>query len=244
MAENIHIDLSEDIEQDLLQRYQSLCDELMQKLSTLEQDLESICTETQYEPMVHVVNRTIELFNDEIYSIADQAFEEWRDGAGSFSSAAENSQAGDSALETARQIEQGIRDIFDEFWGAHPLGEGVQLDTSRPKIKGEDFDELKEIYTRFYQDVESIGEESINQIAEQGNDDPTYNVIIPAVKAITEPMKNAFEQFCTKVDEAKEESENLKQQQDTNNDEAAESATQTSASAADISDALKMYDDI
>jgi hypothetical protein len=57
-------------------------------------------------------------------------------------------------------------------------------------------------------------------------------------------MKNAFEQFCVKIDEAKEKSENLKQQQDQKNDEASESATQTSATAADISEALKMFDDI
>jgi hypothetical protein len=244
MAENIHIDLSEEIEQDLLQRYQSLCDDLTQKLNSMEQELEELCGQTQFEPMVNVVNDTVTLFNDEIYSVADQAFEEWRDGAGSFSAASENSQAGDAAMETARQIEQSIRDIFDGFWSSHPMGEGLQLDTSRPKIKGEDFDELKEIYTRFFQDVESTGEEVVNQIAEQGSDDPTYNVIIPAVKAITEPMKNAFEQFCTKIDEAKEDSENLKQQQDQNNDEASETATQTSASAADIAEALKMFDDI
>lgn len=244
MAENIHIDLSEEIEQDLLQRYQSLCDDLTQKLNSMEQELEQLCGETQFEPMVNVVNETINLFNDEIHSVADQAFEEWKDGTGSFSAASENSQAGDAALETARQIEQNIRDIFDGFWSSHPMGEGVQLDTSRPKIKGEDFDELKEIYTRFFQEIESAGEEAVNQIAEQGNDDPTYNVMIPAVKAVTEPIKNAFEQFGAKIDEAKEESENLKQQQDQNNDEASETATQTSASAENIADAVKMFGDI
>ncbi len=245
MAEsNIHIDLTEEIEGDLGNRYQSLCDDLTQKLNGMAQELEELCSQTQYEPMLNVVNDTVTLFNDEIYSVADQAFEEWRDGSGSFSAASENSQAGDSALETARQIEQNIRDIFDTFWSSHPLGEGIQLDTSRPKIKTEDFDELKEIYTRFYQEVENVSEENINQIAEQGNDDPTYNVIIPAVKAITEPMKNAFEQFCTKIDEAKEASETLKQQQDANNDEASENATNTSMSASDIAESLKMYDDV
>lgn len=245
MAEgNIHIDLSEEIEQDLLSRYQSLCDELTQKLNGMYQELEEICTQTQYEPMVNVVNTTINLFNEDIYKVADQAFEEWREGDGSFSAASENSESGEAALETAKQIETRIRDLFDTFWGAHPFGEGVQLDTSRPKIKGEDYDELKEIYTRFFQDVESISEENINQIAEAGSDDPTYNVIIPAVKSITEPMKEAFEEFCTKIDEAKEDSENLKQQQGQKNEEASETATQTSASAADIADALKMFDDI
>lgn len=244
MAENIHIDLSEEIEQDLLQRYQALCDDLTQKLNSMEQELEELCGQTQYEPMVNVVNNTVTLFNDEIYSISEQAIEEWLEGDGSFFAASENSQAGDAAMETARQIEQSIKDIFDEFWSSHPLGEGIQLDTSRPKIKGEDFNELKEIYLKFFQDVESTGEEVVNQIAEQGSDNPTYNVIIPAIKSLTEPMKNAFEQFCVKIDEAKEKSENLKQQQDQKNDEASESATQTSATAADISEALKMFDDI
>ncbi len=214
MAGNIHIDLSEEIECDLLQIYQSLCDDLTQKLNSMEQKLEELCMDTQFEPMVNVVNDTVTLFNEEIYSVADQAFEEWRDGNGSFSAASENSQAGDEAMETARQIEQRIRDIFDEFWSSHPMGEGIWLDISWPKIKDEDFDELKEIYTKFFQDVESIGDEVINQIVELRSDNPTYNVIIPAVKAITEPMKNAFEQFCTKIDEAKEDSETLKQQQE------------------------------
>lgn len=244
MAENIHIDLTEDIEMDLLGRYQSLCDDLTGRLGEMNTELETICEQTQYEPIVKVVNNTIALFNEDIYHVADQAFVEWLEGEGSFSAASENSQSGDEALETARQIETGIRDIFDQFWSSHPLGESVQLDTSRPKVKDEDYDELKEIYTKFFQDVETISEETINQITESGSDDPTYNVIIPAMKAITEPMKEAFERFGEKIDEAKEESENLKQQQDSKNEEASETATQTSASAADIADALKMFNDI
>lgn len=244
MAENIHIDLSEEIEQDLLSRYQSLCDDMTQKLNAMSQELEELCTQTQYEPMVNVVNDTVNLFNNEIYGVAEQTFEEWIEGNGSFSAVVENSQAGDAALETARQIEQGIRDLFDGFWSSHPMGDGLQLDTSRPKIKSEDYDELKDIYTRFSQEVENVNQEVVSQITEQGDDDPTYNVIIPAVSAMTEPMKNAFEQFCTKIDEAKEDSETLKQNQDTNNEEASEAATNTSASAADIAEALKMFDDI
>ena len=244
MAGNIHIDLSEEIEHDLLQIYHSLCDELTHKLNSMEYELEDLCMKTRYIPMVNIVNDTVDLFNEEIYSVADQAFEEWRDGTGSFSAAAENSQACEAAMETARQIEQNIRDIFDEFWSSKPMGEGIQVDTRRPNVRGEVFDELKEIYTRFFQEVEWIKDEVVRQIAEQGSDEPTYNVIIPAVKAITEPMKNAFEQFCTKIDEAKEDSETLKQQQDQNSDEASEIAAQTAATAADIAEMLKMFEGV
>lgn len=244
MAENIHIDLSEEIEQDLLSRYQGLCDELTQQLNTMVGELEELCNQTQYEPIVEAVNSTVQLFNDEIRSVADQTFEEWREGPGSFSAASENSQAGDAALETARQIEQSIRDQFDGFWSSNPMGNGIQIDTSRPKVKTEDYEELKEVYTKHSQEVENINEETIRQIAEQGDDDPTYNVIIPAVKAITEPMKNAFEQFGVKIDEAKEKSEELKQAQDANNEEASEVATNTSASAAEVAEELMIFDDI
>lgn len=244
MAENIHIDLSEEIEQDLEGRYQALCDELTQKLNVMVQELEEQCNLTQYEPMVNAVNDTISLFNEEIYGVASQTFDEWLDGSGSFSATSENSQSGDAALETAHQIEQNIRDMFEEFWTSQPLGDGVQIDTSRPKVMTENFDELKEIYTKIFREVEDLNEETVNQISEQGSDNPTYNVIIPAVRAITQPIKNAFEQFCTKIDKAKEDSETLKQNQDTNNAEASEAATNTSATATDIAEALRIYDDI
>ncbi|WP_297775894.1 hypothetical protein [Blautia sp.] len=244
MAENIYIDLTEEIESDLLTRYQGLCDELTQNLNSMFQELEELCGQTLYEPMLNVVNQTIELFNEDIYSIATQIFEEWTDGEGSFSAVSANSQAGDAALETARNIESGIKDIFDTFWNSHPLGEGIQVDTSRPKIKSEDFNELKDIYTKCSQEIDSIGEDTVNQIVQAGSDDPIYNVIIPAMLAITKPVKEAFEQFVVKVDEAREESEMLKQRQDSKNEEATEMATNTSASAQEIADALAMFSDI
>lgn len=244
MAENIHIDLSEEIEQDIVKRYQDVCDDLTKELNTMAQSLESICTQTQYAPMVKCVNETVQLFNEDIYQLAKSVFEEWLDGNASFSAAVQTSQAGDAAQETARAIDGNIQDMFDNFWSSHPLGDAIQIDTSRPKVKAEDFDELKDIYTKAFENIESINEDSINQIVEQGEDDPTYNIIIPAIKAITETIKNAFEQFGKTIDDAKETSEELKQTQDSNNQEASENATNTSANAVDIADAVKMFDDI
>ena len=241
MAENIHIDLTEEIEQELLNKYQGLCDELTQKLSGMAGELEKICERTGYAPMVAAVNQTINLFNDDIHATAEQVFEEWIDGYGSFQRAAENSMAGDAALETARSIENSIRDIFDNFWSGKALGEEISLDTSRPVIKSEDFDELKDIYTKCADEVGGISESAINGVKEQGSDNPTYNVIIPAMTAVTDPVKNAFEEFCKKIDEAKEKSEELKKQQDSRNEDAAEVATETAASAEDIGAVLNMF---
>ena len=244
MAENIHIDLSEEIEQDIEKRYQDVCDALTEELNIMVQNLENICTKTQYAPMVKCVNETVQLFNEDIYQLAKNVFEEWLDGNASFSAAVQTSQAGDAAQETARAIDGNIQDMFDNFWSSHPLGDELQIDTSRPNVKAEDFDELKDIYTKAFENIESIDENSINQIVEQGEDDPTYNIIIPAIKAITEPIKNAFKQFGKTIDDAKETSEELKKTQASNNREAWENATNTSVDAGDIANAVKMFDDI
>lgn len=244
MAGSIYINLSEEIEQDIISRYQSVCEELKQQLNSISNEFAEICERTHYKPMVDTVNTTINLFDEEIHEKAEVTFSEWCDGEGSFKAAAEKSQSGDEAVGTAGQIESDIRDLFDEFWLSHPMGEAIQTDDSRPEITLQDFDDLKEIYTKCSQEIERIGEDAVNSIKEQGSDDPTYNIMIPAVTAITEPVTNAFEEFCNKIDEAKDECERLKQEQDSKNEEAVETATQTSASAADIAAGLKMYDDI
>lgn len=244
MAENIHINLTEDLEQDLLQEYQGLCEAIEQNLSTMAQDLEKISQDTQYEPIVNAVNATVQLFNEDIHDGSCRVFDEWIEGEASFQAAVENSQAGDSALETARSIESKIREMFEEFWLHKPLGDGVDIDTSRPKVSDGDFDELKDIYTKYSQEIETVGEETKSRINEQGQDDPTYDILLPAVTALTEPMKKAFEGFSTKIDEAKEMSENMKQQQKSRNEEAAEAAMSASVSAEEIAQVLSMYDDI
>lgn len=238
MEGNIHVDLSESIEQDLRNVYQGLCDDLGKELGNMRGELEEICGRTKYEPMVEAVNQTIELFDTEIRDVADRAFNEWCEGEGSFPSAAENSQTGDAGTETARQIEQSIRDLFETFWTSKPMGDAVQTDTSRPEIKGEDFEDLKEVYNRCYQGIEDVGEKALSSIEGKGEDNPTYSIIIPAVKALFEPIKNAFEQFAAKADEAREKSEELKQAQESRNEEAAESITETTATAEEIADAL------
>ena len=244
MAENIYIDFTEEFEEDTVQMYQELCESLTETLKNMCSDMEEICNETQYEPIVNVVTQTIDLFNSEIHGISTNAFEEWSQGGGSFNAIAEKSQVGDMGIETARNIEQRIRDIFEEFWSSSPMGEAITVDTSRPKVKSEDFDELKEVYTKYCSSIGEIGEETLSKIAEKGDENPTYNIILPAVKCLSEPVKNAFEEFGTKIDEAKEESETIKTQQESDTEEALETATKVSASAADVAEALDMFKDI
>lgn len=244
MAENIYFDLSEDIQRDLEEEIQELCEEMTQTLTQTYGQLEEICRNTMYEPIMKSVNQTIELFDDEIHTHSLNAFEEWIDGDGSFKAAAIKSQAGDSAMQTAADIENHIRDYLTSFWSNHPMGSAITVDTSRPRVKDEDFDTLGDIYKDCAQKIEDISERTLASIRHKGEDDPTYNVILPAVTSLTNPIKAAFEKFIGKISESKDKSEELKQQQAASNEEALGTATQTTASAAEIADALKMFDNI
>lgn len=244
MAENIYFDLSEEIQQDLENEYRTLCDEVKQTLSHMNEKMEEICTRTKYEPMVNAVNQTIELLDNDIRQNSTQAFEEWIEGEGSFKAAAVKSQSGESAVQTAAAIESNIREMFEDFWNSHPMGTGFQLDTSRPMVKDEDFEELGECYKDYSQKCDDLGEKTLSSIRQKGEDDPTYNIILPAVRAVTGSLKASFEEFTNKISEAKDKSEELKQAQSQSNEEALGTATNTTATASDIAEELKMYEDL
>lgn len=245
MAEgNIYLDLTEEIQEGLKTAYQSLCDELGANFAGMRSELEELCRATSYKPMVDTVNETVRRFDEDIHQLSMRVFQEWQDSDGSFQAVATHSQAGEEALDTARQMENALHEILETFWGNKYLGDVMQIDTSRPVVKSEDFDVLKDIYQKHSNETQEIGEQSIRQINENGENNPTYHVIIPVIKAVAEPIKNAFAEFTGKIEKAKADSDSLRAAQEAKNQEAAEAATNTSASARDIAESLEMFRDV
>ena len=238
----IHVDLSEDVQIELAKIYAEFCESLKMTLGTMHGDLEEICKKTHYEPMVKVVNQTIEHLTGDIKEKADSVLQEWIDGDGSFVKAAEHSRAGDDAKSSAQAIEDEICDAFEAFWNPNPMGDKINVDTSRPKVEGQDFDELAKTYQKVSNEIDAEGEKKINDLKKKEEDSPTYSLLIPAVIALYEPLKTAFEKFQEDIAKAKGDSQSLAKDQMEMNDEAATN-TKTAASAEDIAAALKMFDD-
>lgn len=197
----IYFDLSEETEYDLIQKYNLLCDNLNESLRRLKYELEEICEKTRFIPILNIVNETIIFFSNEVYSVADKAFEEWIDSPNSFTAVTENAMVGESVLETAIGIEHNIRYIFDEFWSSHAFREVLNTNTLRPNVNGESVSKLKNLYTSFLRDIEFISEKTINDIIEQGKENTIYSAFLPAVKAIIDPIRNAFEHFYARIDD-------------------------------------------
>lgn len=242
MAASVHIDLTEEIEQDLKGAYEKFCGDVRDKLSKMYADLEKVCSDTHYKPMIDTVNETFEKFNGEIHNLAESAFNAWLEGEGSFHAAIINSEGGEDAEAEAKSFEGEIQDLFNDFWNARL--EPLNIDTSHPKVETKDFETLEEIYKKASEETGTIGENAIGKINEKGEDDPTYKVILPAFISIANSVKNAFAQFGEKIKKAKEDSEKKMNKQSQNNDTAKEAITNTTATAEDIAQGLSMFNNI
>lgn len=237
MAETgrIHIDLTQELQDEVIKAYGDMTDGLGKTLGEARNSLEELCNNTQYEPMLRVVNQTLGSFQEEVRSKATEIFEEWREGNASFSAAARFSEAGDAALETAQQIDRGIADLFEDFWSHNPFTEEIgDINLSMPVIRDEDFDTLEEIYRKASEQVAEEGEQPVKQIQEKGGENPTYLLAVPPMTALAETLKNAFRGFTDKVKEFKEESQEKTARQRTYSEEMAQSALDSSVSAEEV----------
>jgi hypothetical protein len=171
------------VEQDILIKYQSLCDVLTQTLNVMERDLLEVCSKTRFKPIVNIVNETISSFNGEVLTVAMQAFDEWEGCEGNLS----------------------IREYFFDFWYGHPLGETISIDCSRPNLKSDDINEMDKIGQIFKQKVMSIDEYTINIFSRTAEYSELYTMVIPAIKAITDSVEWWFEIYLAQVQKFIEE---------------------------------------
>lgn len=246
MAESarIHIDLTEDLENEVIKIYGEMTEALKDALREAKSSLGDLCEKTHYEPMVNVVNETLSRFREEVRGTATKIFEEWKDGNASFRAAAEHSQAGEAARETAENIDGKIEGFFDDFWDGELFEEIGRIDVSRPTVTNEDFDTLEEIYRKASEQVKEAGEQPVKQIRDKGGDNPTYLLAVPPVEALTETLKKAFEAFTDKVKEFKEESQERTNEQIKNSEDMAQGALESAASMSEVTESMEFLKDI
>ena len=241
---NIHVNLTEEIERELLDTYQQLCTDIEQELKKMADDAGELCRKVQYEPTTKAVDSTIQIFNGEIAAESMKIFQTWIDGEGSFAAAMRKSQAGDAAIQTAKQAESRFEDAFNSFWQSKPMGDNLTTPTERPEITDEDFDRLKEIYENAGKRVEEIYSDCQKTLKSKSDEDKTYGIILPAIEALGGPVMSAFGAFAKKIGEAKTKSQELNKQQREKDNEAARIAKDMGSKAEDLTSAMNMFSDI
>lgn len=240
----IHVNLTEEVERDLYDAYEHLCDDISVELKQLAEQAGDLCRKVQYEPTTRAVDSTIQILNGEIASESQKIFRQWVEGEGSFVAAMRKSQAGESAIQTARQMESRFEELFNNFWQGRPMGDSLTTPTERPQITDEDFDELKKLYEDAGNRIKDVYGVCQKSLKSKSQDDKTYEIIVPAVEALGGPVVSAFGAFSKKIGEAKTQSQQLDKQQREHDQEAARIAKDMGSKAEDLTAAMNMFSDI
>lgn len=242
MSDNYYINFSEEVEENLLKIYKEACEKLSENLSKLKEELVGICEDTKFERIVQAYNSMVELFDSQIKDYSTRVFDEWLDGSGNFVAAARKMEAGDDAEKTANGIQNRIKEQFSEFWANKALGEQINIDTSRGHLTSNDYENMKDALNKSGEEIEASYDEVKSQIDGESDSDATYTLLKPPVTALFEPMKNAFQRFADIVKNSIDTAEEKKASQENLNEEAIQEALSTSATAEEIADLLKIYE--
>ena len=242
MAET-KVNLTEELIDAIESNYEILRDDMKEVLDTAVGELETLAQDTQYDALVEFINKLIEEFDSEVKPSADSAFQNWLDGNGNYHSAMELQKAGEDAVSTANEFENSLRQTFDEFWEKNPMGEALDVDTSHPEMKNDDYDELERIFTTAYESLDTVVGQMIGDVQSLGEEDPSYKTALPAFYALAQPVVNAVSGVANKVPAFREENESLTSAQETNAENAVKEAISGSIDSENIAGVLDMFGD-
>ena len=117
-------------------------------------------------------------------------------------------------------------------------------DTSAPGADREIYESFKEKKDHCQEAINDIGEKAISDLKKEAEDNPMFGYIQAPVKALYEAIVKGFEGLDVVIDQAMGDSESIKSQKDQDVDEAADVASQTTATADQLAASLKLFDNI
>ena len=208
-------------------------------LKNLRGELEKICNETEYEPLINVLNELItKQINEEIPKIVDKILENWKTEA--YEKHAKNMGI-QSALTTAKNLDKDLYDLVKKLWQDKPLGEAIKAKTDAPEIDVARYDYLKQQIDKAAKALKENKDKHSKALKSDTATATTKSVAIPIIEAIFTPIENILVQFATKVDKYKQEADARNVSQLNLNTKTEADANTTGASAGDLTAMLELF---
>lgn len=231
---SILIDLTEDLEQQVVSQYEDLTGQLSGAMNSMAKKWEELCQKTKYDAMVRKINEFKKVFYEDVQQSSRSVFEKWKEGDASFEAMTRRHGGGEAAEATAAGLDTKIEDLFNGFWNGKPLEEEIQIDVSRPVLEDEDFETFEKICRESFTKIkDDIAESKVRKIKEMANDDLVYEILVNPVEALTAPIARGIEQIAGLISKFRDEVNAASNEQRNKNEEARQSAT-SSVSVADF----------
>lgn len=198
----IYINFSEE-EVEFNRFYKEYCDDLHNSLIKLQKDVEEQLNKSKCKPLIIKVSQLNGLFNTSFRKSAEWGFNSWMNGRNNFLSLSRRLDAGKDSDNTAIEIQNDLKKIFDNFWDHTILTEAYRIFGGTTIIKDSDVNELLEIYNRCAKDIVKIRARMFKIIDYKSADDNTYNCMRDAVHVLYGPISAFIEESCTRIKEMK-----------------------------------------
>lgn len=173
--------------------------------------MEGVCEKTKYAPILNLEHICVDFYLEEVRANVENYFNEWLDSEASLAMFIEKMNGGEEAEETAIKLQSQLQDEISVMF---PSIEKFVFSTGEPKIKEENFDELKEISDVYKLALDDICDETIREIESKSDENSAFVTIKAPILSTFGSASSAFEELAKQFETVKEEyttrhSENL-----------------------------------
>lgn len=182
--------------------YERQASECVRAVNIFYDEVMELARRTAFKPMVDFGNAIYRFYYGELRRHLMSEFRSWYDSGSSFHALMQKTNAGDAAIQTARnkmdQMEGHLESLF------RMAGSEVVLDTSAPVIENKDFEDYRQalsVCLRIFSGAQQGAEASIRSM---GSENDVTVLITDIVKTTGLSLEESFEKFIRQVTEGEE----------------------------------------
>lgn len=233
-----YIDLTPEAIKTIKQAFEDAAGKTSAALNKMVDALNKLAEEARYERINKVVKESGEDIDKALETI-NKELTNWAGNSG-FKVMTEKMEAGDSAISTAKSLDEAIKASAVK---AKPTTAIEPCnDTSSPKCSDETLTKLAEIYKQCSTEISAATNDAKTKIQEKSKDDVTFGIVLAPVTLMCESFASLTSGLNKRVKNLEEEVRGKERAQGEATRTAVSDAKKTSSSASSIADALKMFD--
>lgn len=215
------------------------CTDAKLSLKKLREDIDKICVETEYEPLITVLNELITVkINTELPKTVDKIADNWITNA--YVAHAKN-QGIEEALEVARKLDTDLSSLAKNFWKEKPFGDAIKANKMKSEMNAKKYDDLKKSFDNACKELSANRDKLSNKLKSDPNNSVTTEIAVPIIEAIFTTIEKVLNNFAANIEKYKEEAETRDASRKKENLKIQSFANKTGASTEQLTAMMQMF---
>ena len=230
------------IADDITGKMDSVCETINKAVKNLMEKTSEICRETNYAPIVDAVQDTFGKLSGEVNATIIKELRSWKDEHG-YVVTNKGYWGGEESAQTAANMDEKISQAVESL-DRTAKEFSLSVATDVPSVDPKHFETLVSLYETCRNTIRNDTEDTLRHIQQKNEDDITYGVALPMFQMVIESYTNYFDGWAKKMGVFRDQAQGLGAARDQANREFSQQAAKTSMSAQQITETLKMFEDV